>query len=60
MFYLAERSGSVAGRLQRLQPMKNQNAGPVNCIRLFGALFSMSCFACGLPGQCGTMNITLR
>ena len=26
----------LPGRLQRRQPTKNQNAGPVNCIRLFG------------------------
>jgi len=25
----------LPGRLQRLQRAKNQNAGPVNCIRLF-------------------------
>jgi hypothetical protein len=26
----------LPGRLQRLQPPENQNAGPVNCIRWFG------------------------
>src|SRR5262249_48174508 len=32
----------LPGRLQRLQPIEDQNAGPVNCIRWFGALFRMS------------------
>ena len=32
----------LPGRLERLQPTENQNAGPVNCIRLFCALFKMS------------------
>jgi hypothetical protein len=27
----------LPGRLQRLETTENQNAGPVNCIRLFGS-----------------------
>jgi hypothetical protein len=30
------------GRLEGLQATESQNAGPVNCIRLFGLLFRMS------------------
>jgi hypothetical protein len=32
----------LPGRLARIQAAQNQDAGPVNCIRLFGALLRMS------------------